>query len=235
MNFKTHCTAFLPTALIQVYRNIKRKFSSFQNRSPKEVFTHIYHTNRWGSAESVSGAGSELRHTERLIKSLNELFQQLGIRSILDLPCGDFNWMQQVTLEGINYLGADIVEPLIAQNQATFRHLPQVRFEVLDLLTDPLPQVDLVVVRDCLVHFSFPNIQMALKNIKHSGSTYLLATTFTQLSRNKDIITGEWRPVNLQLEPFLLPPPMLLIAEQLDTTDKILQSKALGLWRVEDL
>jgi hypothetical protein len=63
----------------------------------------------------------------------------------------------------------------------------------------------------------------------------LLTTTFTQLIRNKDIITGEWRPVNLQSAPFLLPPPMLLIEEQMETSDEILLSKALGLWRVADL
>ncbi len=163
------------------------------------------------------------------------MFRELNIHSMLDLPCGDFNWMRQADLNGIDYLGADIVDALIQRNQANYGHLPKVRFEVLDLLDDPLPRMDLVLVRDCLVHFSNQNIQQALENIKRSGSTYLLTTTFTQLLRNKDIITGEWRPVNLQLEPFLLPPPVLLIAEHLDTPDKILQSKALGLWRVADL
>jgi hypothetical protein len=154
---------------------------------------------------------------------------------VLDLPCGDFNWMRLVDLNGIDYLGADIVEALIAQNQNRYGHFPNVRFKVLDLLADPLPRMDLVLVRDCLVHFSNQNIQKALENIKRSGSTYLLTTTFTQLIRNKDIITGEWRPVNLQSAPFLLPPPMLLIEEQMETSDEILLSKALGLWRVADL
>jgi hypothetical protein len=232
---KPQVASFLPTTLLGFYRDFKRRFSPYKHLAPKAVFTHIYHTNRWGSAESVSGAGSELKNTEKLVSALNTSFRELNIHSVLDLPCGDFNWMRLVDLNGIDYLGADIVEALIAQNQNRYGHFPNVRFKVLDLLADPLPRMDLVLVRDCLVHFSNQNIQKALENIKRSGSTYLLTTTFTQLIRNKDIITGEWRPVNLQSAPFLLPPPMLLIEEQMETSDEILLSKALGLWRVADL
>ena len=232
---KKHLKTILPLALILGYRDFKRRFSAFKHLPPKTVFTHIYNTNRWGSAESVSGVGSELKNTEELVKSLSRLFRELGIRSVLDLPCGDFNWMNQMDLNEMDYLGADIVEALVQRNQETYGRLPRVRFEVLDLLTDDLPCMDLMLVRDCLVHFSNRDILAALQNIRRSGCTYLLTTTFNHLPINKDIITGEWRPVNLQREPFLLPAPLLLLAEQNDGYGGIPRQKSLGLWRIQDL
>jgi hypothetical protein len=223
----------IPSGWLQWYRNFRRRFSAFKNRPPKEVFTQIYHSNRWGSAESVSGFGSEVKNTASLAKALPECFRELGIRTLLDLPCGDFNWMSRVDLDGVDYLGADIVEALIQRNQQTYTGRHGVRFEVLDLLTDALPKADLVLVRDCLVHFSNQDIRKALQNIRRSDCTYLLTTTFAQLPRNRDIITGEWRPINLCKPPFLLPAPLLLLPEQSEGLQH--QQKSLGLWRIADI
>ncbi len=232
---KKQLLAMIPMALLRRYRDFRRRFSAFKNLPPNVVFTQIYNTNRWGSTESVSGFGSEIKNTEALVPSLTHLLRELGIRTLLDLPCGDFNWMSRVDLDGVDYLGADIVEALVQRNQQTYGNLPNVRFEVLDLLTDELPRMDLILVRDCLVHFSNQNIMMALQNIRRSGCTYLLTTTFSKLPQNKDIITGEWHPINLQLPPFLLPPPLLLLDEQSDGSGSPLRQKSLGLWRVQDI
>lgn len=59
-----------------------------------DVFTDIYRTNRWGSDETRSGPGSELLRMKRVIAQLGELNRDLGVSSVLDAPCGDFNWMQ---------------------------------------------------------------------------------------------------------------------------------------------
>jgi len=103
---KKQLKAILPLALIQWYRDFRRRFSAFQHMPPKAVFTNIYNTNRWGSSESVSGLGSELKNTEVLVEFLGKLFRELGIQSVLDLPCGDFNWMKQMGLSGRRHRGA---------------------------------------------------------------------------------------------------------------------------------
>jgi hypothetical protein len=38
---------------------------------------------------------------------------------LLDIPCGDFNWMKLLNL-GVDYIGADIVGELIAENRRRF-------------------------------------------------------------------------------------------------------------------
>ena len=172
-----------------------------------ETFTDIYEKNLWGSKESISGSGSELKSTKLLIQELPLLFSKFDIKSILDIPCGDFNWMKSVDLCGASYIGADIVSPLIEQNRVKY---PNTDFRVLDLTKDNLPKVDLVFVRDCLGHLSNENVLKAIDNIKKSGSKYLLATSFTKWNFNPEIQDGGWKCINLMIEPFFLNPIYLI-------------------------
>ena len=78
----------------------------------------------------------------------------------------------------------------------------------VDVTSDDLPEADVVLCRDCLVHLSSTDIFAALRNFRRSGSTYLLTTTYPGLlSHNRNIVTGMWRPVDLQLPPFGFPAP----------------------------
>src|SRR5439155_6154197 len=113
---------------------------------------------------------------------------------ILDAPCGDFFWMNKVELGVENYVGGDIVKELIEVNEVNHGGQNR-RFIVLDLIRDRPPRADLVLCRDALVHFSFRDIDRAIQNLKESGSTFLLTTTFTNVTKSVDILTGDWRPL----------------------------------------
>lgn len=132
----------------------------------------------------------------------------------------------------VNYIGADIVPELIAKNQAQYRNLRR-SFMKLDLIKDSLPQSDLVFCRDCLVHLSFSHIFSSLKNIKASGSMYILTTTFTSRGNNEDMPTSKWRTINLQKPSFNFPQPISLIDEKCPV--KGFKDKHLGLWRIDDI
>ncbi|MBL0071978.1 MAG: class I SAM-dependent methyltransferase [Bacteroidetes bacterium] len=136
--------------------------------STEQVFTEIYRSKHWKSTDNVSGPGSELKQTETLIRELNVLFNELNIVSVLDIPCGNFHWMQKVNLSKIKYIGGDIVEDLIISNKKKYQESENLKFIVLNLITDPLPQCDIIIVRDCLVHFSNKDITDAILNIKSS-------------------------------------------------------------------
>jgi hypothetical protein len=97
------------------------------------------------------------------------------------------------------------------------------------------PAADLLLCRDCLVHLSFADIDKALRNIRRSSLAYLLTTTFPAESVNADIVTGDWRPLNLQAAPFNLPTPVELINEGCTEGDGAFADKSLGLWRIRDL
>jgi hypothetical protein len=198
------------------------------------VFRSVFEQNRWGSDESKSGTGSVLAATASIREALPPLLHRLGVSSLLDAPCGDFNWMQTVDLGSTVYIGADVVPAIVEKNHERFG-TPQRRFVVRDIISDDLPSADAILCRDCLVHLSFAHATMALRNFKRSGAKYLLTTTFTSRTRNWDIATGGWRPLNLQLEPFRFPAPLELVDEQCVEGDGAFRDKTLGLWLLADL
>lgn len=174
----------------------------------KSRFTDIFERKAWGPLESASGYGSSVQYTERLRAGLPDLFARLGVKRVLDAPCGDFNWMRLVVeANDIDYTGGDIVEPLIEQNRARYP-LPRVRFMVLDITRDPLPEADLMICRDCLFHLSFADVRAFFENFARSNIPWLLTTTHMNagLFRNEDIETGDFRRIDLFLPPFNLPP-----------------------------
>lgn len=200
----------------------------------EERFARIYQTNLWFDAESRSGTGSSLDATSQLRASLPPLLRGLNTRRLLDVPCGDFNWMSQVDLSGIDYVGGDIVESMIEANRARYES-PARTFEKVDVTSGSLPHADVILCRDCLVHFSFANIIAAFRTIKAGGAQYLLTTTFPSRRVNKDIVDGDWRPLNLEQSPFLLPAPHSVILEECMEEGGAYADKALAVWRVSDL
>ncbi len=206
----------------------RRRVRPWQLESMEAKFTAVHGENTWRSAESVSGRGSTLHETEAIRRELPGLIEQIGVRSILDIPCGDFHWMQDVTLDVDTYIGADVVDAIVESNRQFADDRRQ--FVKLDLTRDPLPEVDLVFCRDCLVHFSYADVRRALANIARSGSKYLATTTFPGRPENHDILTGQWRPLNVQRPPLSFPEPIRLIDERCPM--KGYTDKSLGLWRV---
>jgi hypothetical protein len=196
------------------------------------LFAHIYRHNLWPGRQSRSGPGSDLDQTRTLIAELPALLRSLGVRSVLDIPCGDFHWMSRVDLSGIDYLGADIVGTIIADNRRQYP-APDIAFRRLDVIAHPLPRADLILCRDCLVHFSFSDIDLALANMAASGSTWLLMTTFNERSGNSDCQTGYWRPLNFEEAPFRLPAPLAVIRENCTQGEGRYADKSLGLWRLD--
>lgn len=175
--------------------------------SARDVFTRIYRDNCWGDAESRSGPGSTVFRTRLLRPALSAMFEKLRVHSIVDVPCGDFNWMRLTPLNGISYIGIDIVPEVIEQNNRLYSDASR-RFLCLDMVNDSLPRADLILCRDGLVHLSFSDTSSALRRMRQSGAQYLLATTFADHQENEDTGTGGWRPLNLQAPPFDFPQPL---------------------------
>lgn len=204
-----------------------------KRKTTGEVFTEIYRDKKWGATDSASGTGSDLIQTDVIRSQLPVVWQDFAIRTMLDIPCGDFHWMKHVDLKQVDYIGADIVPDLIERNKQY--ETPAIHFRDLNLLRHSLPKVDLVFCRDCLVHLSFKDVFTALSNICASGSTYLLTTTFTCQQINHNIATGQWRMLNLEKPPFSLPPPLKIINEGCTEHPTEFRDKSLGLWRIEDI
>jgi hypothetical protein len=224
--------AFAPLAILRmVLVRIPTVHRLYMRRYPRSaVFASAFSRSVWGSAESRSGQGSELTATATLRGLLSAIFLNLNVESVLDAPCGDWNWMREVDLTRVTYCGADLVPELIARNNELFGK-PGVRFVQADLTEDALPQVDLVICRDCWVHLSYQDIAGMLENFRRSGSRWLLTTNSPDERRNTNQFTGlQWRYLNLSLPPFNFPQPVETFADH--DNDPRLQ---LSLWRISDL
>ena len=215
--------------LLQRYsgQRLVKRFTNSEDR-----FRYFYETNHWNEIESVSGPGSTLEETKWLRERLRKMFYKLEVKTLLDLPCGDFHWMQHVDLSEINYIGGDLVSELVERNLAKYAR-EGIEFKKINLVKDSLPAADIILCRDCLVHMSFADVQAAFININRSGIKWLLTTNFPDVKRNNDIVTGQWRPINLMLPPFNLPYPTDVINE--NCLEIEFKDKNLSLWSMKEL
>jgi SAM-dependent methyltransferase len=202
-------------------------------------FSEVYLQNLFGGAESRSGRGSDSDQTLVLRMKLPSLFRKLEVSTVLDLPCGDFNWMRNVDLKGLSYTGADIVPGLVEKLTQKFAGSGK-SFIVLDPVRDELPTLfDAIFCRDLLVHLSTKEILAVLRHFKSSGSKYLLTTHFTGDRKYRDLkffSRGiEWRPLNLTMDPFRFPNPIEILNERCTEGNGAFTDKSIAVWLLDEI
>lgn len=123
-------------------------------RDEEKKFNFIYKYKYWQNINngSLSGAGSNLdESTHNLSIELPNFINKHQIKSFLDIPCGDWEWMSKLNLHNIEYIGCDIVEDMIIVNNKKYSNA-KVSFIKKNLSHDDLPKADIILVRDLLVH-----------------------------------------------------------------------------------
>ena len=213
---------------------ISKLRSATEHLSLAETFILLHRLGIYHGEESWSGAGSSLAETAALRNALPMLVEEYGIRRMLDVPCGDFHWMQHVDLGSVEYSGADIVPDLVTRNTERFG-APERTFVTLDITRERPPAVDLVLCRDLFIHLSLADVDRAILNIVESGSRLLLASHFRACSENVDIRSGEYHPINLCAPPFRLPPPIKIIDEHSQLAGGAGRDRSMALWLLDDL
>ena len=196
------------------------------------AFSKIYAANIWGNAESFSGWGSTLSYTGVMRRHLERLLSRMDVKTFLDAPCGDLNWMQHVRLPGgVAYLGGDIVAELIVALKERYADDPSRRFIVLDIVKDSVPPADLWLCRDVLFHLPLNDALAVLDNFARSDVPFILTTTYDFVKANIDVRPGGFRYLNLMLPPFNLPKARTKIPDFLAPAPP----RYLGLWSREEV
>jgi len=208
----------------------------------EEIFNECYERNLFQGKISKSGPGSDPDQTVILKSELIKLCHDLKIDTFVDFPCGDFSWMKDIIkdLDIHTYLGMDIVKRLIEDLKCSyedFDSVPMIFFKQADIVTDVIPNADLLLCRDCLVHLSFDSAVKALRNMAKSHVKYFLMTTFTNDKwKNVDFEDGtNWYPINMTKSPFNLPMPGSWINEHCTECNGGYSDKSLGLWTNDEL
>lgn len=199
----------------------------------QERFDLLHRLGVYHHDESVSGAASTLDETARLRAGLPQWLADHAVSSMLDIPCGDFHWMQRVEFAG-QYTGADIVREIVEENQR-LHGSDRRRFVVLDATKDVLPRVDLILCRDLFVHLGNQDVLSALRNMVASGSGLLVTNHFLDRQDNPDIESGDFRAINLCRPPFRLPPPEDSILEESALAGGLFRDRSMALWRLQEV
>lgn len=193
--------------------------------SPVMKFKIIYYLNLWGNPQSRSGPGSTLEYTSNLRKQLPGLLAKHDVKYLFDAPCGDFNWFSYVKLEGLQYIGGDIVPEIVKNNQQRYGQVDR-KFILFDITNDKFPDGDLWFCRDCLFHLSNEDIKKALRNYLNSNIPYLMITSHLHNEENRELPSGTFRPLNLYRPPYNFPPALQEIDDYIDGFPK----RIMGLW-----
>jgi len=196
----------------------------------KNIFTEIYNNNSWKCDESKSGPGSKLSTNKKLLFLLQNFVKENNIKRIIDCGCGDFNWMKTFNFDLIDsYVGIDIVEPLISENIKKYQ-TDKIKFECKSIVDDLLPDSDLIICKDVLFHLSFDDALSSLSNFNKTKCNYLLSTNFTNF-KNRDIKSGDWRPINLMSKPFNVGEP-ISYWDNIEERSDHLSNKSIGIWKI---
>ena len=188
-------------------------------------FTEVYENNVWGDLESKSGAGSRLDSPSvaESIKALQLIIKEYNIKSINDIPCGDFNWIGDIIENhNIDYLGFDIVKKIVVDNTFKYKNY---KFCQLDITQQVPPRADLIFCKDLLNHLSYDDIYMSISNMKATKSKFFLSSNNFNYIDNVDLVlehSGASRYLDLMLPPFNFPSPSW-------------RSSYLGLWDLKDI
>lgn len=171
-----------------------------------------------GLPETACGAGSTMRLTSSVRAALPGLLKELGVKRLLDAPCGDCNWISKVAL-GVEYVGCDVNEDHVEKARAA--GIGEIIH--LDVIEDDLPFADLMLCRDFHQHLPINLVFKALDNVRRSGIPWLLATSHTNEVNDDIDEVGGFRPLNLERLPFAFGAPVKQIPDA---------GRILGLWRL---
>ena len=155
---------FVPSRLLRLWPTLRN-----HGQSPAELFGEIYREKIWGGSEMdfFSGGGSHNPDVVNpYVQRVREFLASLGRPlTVVDLGCGDFNVGNRLTDLATIYIACDVVEALIERNRQLFVR-NNLKFLRLDAIAGPLPQGDVVIVKQVFQHLRNDQIMAILRNMR---------------------------------------------------------------------
>lgn len=170
----------------------------------KKVFENIYHKKIWYHG---SGSGSLVSNTKEFRSFLTKYLKKHDIKSMIDIGCGDWQFMRLLDFSGMKYLGIDVVPHLIRENTRKYGK-KNIAFRSGDATKMKLPKADLVLLKDVLQHWSIAEIKRFVKKLSRYPHVLLLNSAGGEKKMdgdvNSEIPVGFGRPLDLSKPPFRL-------------------------------
>jgi len=168
-----------------------------------EVFQRIADNREWNSAETVSGPGSEVANTQPLREQLPEVIKEAASAyllkssrrsatpTLLDLGCGDCNWISTLDLSGWKYIGVDAMRVKSRRKvNATTTQYTVADFTDKDF---KLPVADAVLLRNVLQHLPIVLSDSLINKVLEMKPQYFMVTSFPDEPDTDDTEIGGFR------------------------------------------
>ena len=179
------------------------------------IFTAIYENRVWGddldtsAYRGNSGGGSTIEfNKEHYIPFLKGFIREHGVRTVVDLGCGDFRCGPLIYGDlDVHYTGYDVYRPVIEHHQKQTDLLPRAKytFHALDIYQqrDRLVGADVCILKDILQHWSQQHIRTFLDDVIHRGlyRRILICNCRNQHDDKEDIQDGGGRGLTATMEP----------------------------------
>jgi hypothetical protein len=177
------------------------------------VFTEVYENKLWGDNKDKqysgsSGDGSSIEYNiKSYIPFLRKFINLNGIKSVVDLGCGDFRCGPIIygDLEDVSYTGYDAYIKVVDNNKNIFEGNNNFNFVHLDFFSrkEEIIGGDLCIIKDVIQHWSLKNIHTFLEYLVASKKFkyILLCNCCNQTQDNIDIPDGGFRPLSSKLYP----------------------------------
>ena len=191
----------IPSPVRKYRRKVRDKkvAQEFSGLSNAEVFEKIYEEKRWGNSDIENrkySSGDGTRDKEVVGEYIDAvtgfLSKQEGLKSGLDLGCGDFSVGVAFCDLFKDYQAMDVAKNVIKENKTIYKS-KKVRFSVLDLTSGQIPSTDVILVRQVLQHLSNDEIKKFIKNIEGKFRHLIVTESLSKsmfFKSNKDINTG---------------------------------------------
>ncbi len=208
----------------------------------EQTFTEIYESGVWARASGVryhSGPGSMPDVTKAYEDFVTGYLERdLAIRTLVDIGCGDFQVSRRILQRlrrPIRYHGCDIAPKLVDYNQQQFGHAGKISFHHINVASGPLPDGDIVTIREVFQHLSNETILAALANLRRSFKRAIVTESVyrSPAAPNLDIVSGYRTRDGLKSGVYLdLAPFSLRVLEQVDcpvSNDEVLRTVVVAL------
>ena len=159
--------------------------------------------------ESLCGSGSWKKQATDAREFIQEKIIEHKYETILDLGCGDWNWMEDIDFQGANYLGIDADAEMIYDNSVKYS-FNGISFRYGDIFSIDIPEVDLVICRDVLFHVRSELAVSLINKLKQRTRLHFISTSFNQEKMNQEpraynkIEDWGFYRINLLVDPFNL-------------------------------
>ncbi len=173
----------------------------------ERYFSDVYDHGIWGRNEKgqgSSGPGSAVSQAIPFIQYVQSFLETHEVNSIVDVGCGDWVLAREINWGQRNYLGIDVVESVIEENQKNYSS-NNIHFLKWDAGIDPIPSGDLLICKDVFIHLPYSEINNILKECK-KFKYCIFVNDVVRAGLNTDLPTYGYRCVYLTAPPFNLTP-----------------------------